>query len=980
MGSPWQTSVVLITSSDPDESSFGTGFVIDKDEQTTYLLTCTHVVRDAGGPVKIEVYGTQARVIASDAEEGADLAVLCVEGLPDIPPLPLCATSEKGKSFSTAGFQLDGKRFVIRELHGKLGEQVGVQMRGQADRLRAWDLEITDIYLLQPGYSGSPAVDEYGNVIGVVNTRRGEGKTGVAISIEALRKVWPEMPRDLFAHRVGPPIDDKAVRPHPGSAISPTPVQTHSVSEFPLRSEPTFLCTRASHSRFSSTEQQYRERLIWQVHDFWIRGVFEKSLHNAALITLGLQESPEAVENPWRLLVQESEQASASLPIGTRITEVYDEAHGELLILGEPGAGKTTLLLELARDLLNRAEQELAHPIPVVFNLSSWTRKRQPLTAWLIEELETKYRVPRKVGSDWINANQILPLLDGLDEVDAPFRAACMQAINEYHQAHSLVPLVVCCRVHEYLSQANQLGLSHAITIQPLTTEQVHEYLVHIGEQVASLHISFQRDPVLQELVTTPLMLTILILAYQGSSLEEIEGDASAEVRKPQIFTRYTQRMLQRRSARSRYSPQQTVHWLSYLACQMKRQGQTIFYVERMQPIWLQKKWQRRLYHGIIVGPICGLLVGLANLGTLLPFPLLMLTAALIVGLLFGWASELEAEKKGTNILTRTLMRGRQSFATALENRVITGVIAGLIVGISSVLYEYLVDYSDWPFGDRIAGALGYGLLTSIYLGLPLGLAIRLDRRIEPMEALSWSWSGIRRKIFRWLLIGIVIGLVFTLPFTISSQDLRLEIFLVVGLSAGFYFVLIITLVSGIRQGLSRRLLDKRDIVSPNQGIWRSARYGVFMAIISGVVAGVFTGLVDFISLSYLSFTSYVFAKPTVTDYSIRSTMSHLLGFHPVTVQGFWALDALFWGLIGGTTLGLAVGLYCGGAAYMQHFVLRFMLWCTRYIPFNYPRFLDYAAERILLRKVGGGYIFIHGLLLEYFASEEKSDLRKPSV
>jgi chaperonin GroEL len=204
MSDSWQASVVLITSSDPSESHFGTGFVIDKDEQTTCLLTCTHVVRDVGGPEKIEIAGTQARVIASNPEEGADLAVLCVERPLEIPPLPLYATSEKGKRFSTAGFQLDGKRFVIRELQGKLGEQVGVQMRGQADRLWAWDLEITDEYLLQPGYSGSPVVDEYGNVIGVVNTRRGEGKTGVAISIEALRKVWPEMPRDLFAqNRVG---------------------------------------------------------------------------------------------------------------------------------------------------------------------------------------------------------------------------------------------------------------------------------------------------------------------------------------------------------------------------------------------------------------------------------------------------------------------------------------------------------------------------------------------------------------------------------------------------------------------------------------------------------------------------------------------------------------------------------------------------------------------------------------------------------
>ena len=48
--------------------------------------------------------------------------------------------------------------------------------------------------------------------------------------------------------------------------------------------------------------------------------------------------------------------------------------------------------------------------------------------------------------------------------------------------------------------------------------------------------------------------------------------------------------------------------------------------------------------------------------------------------------------------------------------------------------------------------------------------------------------------------------------------------------------------------------------------------------------------------------------------------------------------------------------------------VLRFFLFCSGQIPWNYPRFLDHAAEHILLRKVGGGYIFIHRLLLERFA------------
>jgi hypothetical protein len=42
--------------------------------------------------------------------------------------------------------------------------------------------------------------------------------------------------------------------------------------------------------------------------------------------------------------------------------------------------------------------------------------------------------------------------------------------------------------------------------------------------------------------------------------------------------------------------------------------------------------------------------------------------------------------------------------------------------------------------------------------------------------------------------------------------------------------------------------------------------------------------------------------------------------------------------------------------------------------PLNYVRFLDCAAGRIFLRKVGGGYIFVHRLLLEYFASLEPEE------
>jgi hypothetical protein len=52
---------------------------------------------------------------------------------------------------------------------------------------------------------------------------------------------------------------------------------------------------------------------------------------------------------------------------------------------------------------------------------------------------------------------------------------------------------------------------------------------------------------------------------------------------------------------------------------------------------------------------------------------------------------------------------------------------------------------------------------------------------------------------------------------------------------------------------------------------------------------------------------------------------------------------------------------------------LRLLLWQAGAIPLRYSYFLDYAAELLLLRKVGGGYIFIHQLLLDFFAGLDAS-------
>ena len=47
------------------------------------------------------------------------------------------------------------------------------------------------------------------------------------------------------------------------------------------------------------------------------------------------------------------------------------------------------------------------------------------------------------------------------------------------------------------------------------------------------------------------------------------------------------------------------------------------------------------------------------------------------------------------------------------------------------------------------------------------------------------------------------------------------------------------------------------------------------------------------------------------------------------------------------------------------------------FAPLNYVCFLDYATARIFLRKVGGGYIFVHRMLLEYFAAKPQASAER---
>jgi len=550
-------------------------------------------------------------------------------------------------------------------------------------------------------------------------------------------------------------------------------------------------------------EQRNRRRMLEKVRTIWIHGLLEKSLYQTVRIELGLAEKQDAVAHPWTMIQRQPGVEDQILPPDTLIVDVYDHlANGELLILGEPGSGKTTMLLELLRDLLNRVEEkqrsgsdtaESLEPIPVMFNLSGWGKDRPKIADWLVTELRQRYFVPKKIAQDWVDRDQILPLLDGLDEVAAERRDACVAAINAFREQHGQMSLVVCSRIADYAALKSKLRLQSAVVIQPLTPTQIHAALDRAGPALAGVKAAVEQDSELMELLETPLMLSIVALAYRDYSVEEIRRITGLENQRRYLFEAYTVAMLTRRSNHRRYRHEQTLHWLTWLAQQMREQAQNVFYLEKLQPYWLPG-WQHRLVYSLFFGLFVGLVGGL-------------------VGWLVGW----------------------------------------LFVGLAV-----------WPFVGLFFGLVG------------------------------------------WLFFGLFVGLF-----------------------VGLFFGLVGGLFVGLVGGLVESFKDTGEIIErsiPNEGVRRAAKNGLFFGLFVGLVVGLFFGLV--------------------------------VGLFVGLVVG------LFFGLF----VGLFFGLWLGYSKVLKHYTLRFTLWLSRLAPLNYVAFLDHAAEMILLRKVGGGYIFIHRTLLEWFA------------
>ncbi len=325
-----------------------------------------------------------------------------------------------------------------------------------------------------------------------------------------------------------------------------------------------------------------------------VKARLKQSAHSAVLVNLLKDEELQLVRPDADVKIGDSPRFQ--LQAEDSIAKVFEDTGSKLLILGGAGAGKTTILLELALELCQRAESDSGAGVPVVLHLSSWKNDRQPVGEWLVAELSSKYGLRADLGRRWLYAGELLLLLDGLDELEPNRQEKCIEAINRQLEDSPQPPQVaVCTRYNEYKNCNSRLRLNGAIFLRPLTDAQIRTYLV--AARSRELWYNIESEPQLLALGRTPLLLSVMTLAYEEILIHSWKRLTCKEDLRQYLFNAYIRRMLGREiNPRKQPSPEKTRHWLIWLAQKMEQENQAEFWIEKINPNWLQTTRQKQLY------------------------------------------------------------------------------------------------------------------------------------------------------------------------------------------------------------------------------------------------------------------------------------------------------------------------------------------------------------------------------------------------
>jgi hypothetical protein len=440
-----------------------------------------------------------------------------------------------------------------------------------------------------------------------------------------------------------------------------------------------------------------------------------------------------------------------------------------LVVLGEPGAGKTVLALELLVRLLERRDAD-GGPVPVLISAAAYDASRQ-WEDWLAGHLAQRFGMGPGAAARLVRDGRVLPLVDGLDEMDSPGdpqRARALVAeLNAWMRGRERAPVVVTCRWPEYQALARGVDRATQVEMLPLTGQEAAEYL---GDQFLDDQERQRWQPVLAGLrddpggvlagqLATPWRLALAVTIFRdgGGPAELIPQVPGPDSATPEAYPRRVDGLLLGRYVPSavrlhdpdgRYRPEQVQRWLTALADALAWQARHNLSVTDLQlGHWWRPVGQRSttIAHAALLAILAVPWFAAAildNVGYAIPGVSLLLLAAL--------ACTVPSPKR-LAVRQLTTLRG------------VRELVAGLAFGLT---FGFAVGLAFGHLGRGLAYGLAVGLVLGLAFGLVLGLVFGLRDRspqaVSPRDVIRADGRyGLALGLALGLAVGLAVGLAF---------------------------------------------------------------------------------------------------------------------------------------------------------------------------------------------------------------------------
>lgn len=657
------------------------------------------------------------------------------------------------------------------------------------------------------------------------------------------------------------------------------------------------------------------------------------------------------------------------------------ETCGRLFLVGSPGSGKTGLLLNLAKYLADKAQKDTSQPLPVIFNIATWSRDYAGFREWVTAMLTKGYGLSPTFAQRLHDEQRLIYLLDGLDELasnEEPARAArlrdeCLASIFRLLLHDDSMGAVICCRRDEFDEMIQRTGtkvLVPVLTVHDLSPLRVDRALVRAShapsDRFASPHLqallSQDQNGIYYQVLSTPFFFATALQVFNYTERPLI--DAPDEERlKANLLAGFVEKKLTVTPNPNRYSHAQTLDRLAWLADFLK--GRVTFELSDLQPSTLRRAWLYRLLFCLFCGVIGCLVVGLQSRQAWI---------ALFMGGLFSLNSVyIISEDFGR--WTFAPLRRWSTWLISLLFGFVIALLAGFLLLIGMLTEGDAASEPAFPvyaFGMLIVAMLPAGILGFI-AALGVRLFIRVAFGIKGGVPLSkivtedfshWTLRSLLR-LHKWREVlqsgveGGVAGLfvVNILGFIVMIAFIVLLIFYMVQgrlvapklgeLFVGLIMTPIIIIMTGligftigfiigILLGIPKVCRETDRFVSIHSPYQR-LRAGIFLNILQTSVVG----------WSFY-FLFRLFDLPAYWHGTKEFHFTALLPSLPILL-----------------TFGM-IGLF--RTPLLKHLILRMCLTLEGAMPLHAVSFLNYATDLGILERDGGQWRFRHQILQDHFS------------